>query len=303
MMSATQAVGTRRLRTKPLWRRLLAPLRHLRLRIVPEGVLLTLVLLLIGSFVIEHISPFDPLRGKLTDRFARPEWRVQFWEGHLLGADQQGRDIFVRLIIGARYSLAVAFIAVGIAGTVGLIVGMVAGYFGNLVDTVLMRAADFVLAVPLILLALVLAGIFGPSLLLVSIALASYLWAVYARIIRAETLSIMHRDFIRLARVAGSSPPRTIATHIFPHVTGTFIVLLSLQAGSAILAEASLSFLGAGIPPPTPAWGSMIAEGRRYVRDAWWVTVFPGIAIMMVVLSFNLLGDWLRDKLDPNLRE
>ena len=272
---------------------------QLRFRLVPEGLVLFLILLVTASFLIQQISPWDPQSGTLTDRLKTPQLQALFWKGHPLGTDQQGRDIFVRVLVGARYSLAVAAIALGIAGAIGLVLGMIAGYFGGVIDILVMRAADFFLSVPIILLALILAGVFGPSLLLISISLAISLWAVYARMIRGETLSVTQRDFIRSARIAGASSPRIIAKHVLPHVLSTFIVLLSLQIGGAILAEASLSFLGAGIPAPLPAWGSMAAEGRRYVQTAWWLTVFPGVAIAVIVLCFSLLGDWLRDILDP----
>ena len=275
---------------------------HLRPRVIPEGLVLVLILMLISSFAIEWVTPFDPKAGELGDRFISPRLEsAQFWDGHLFGTDQLGRDIFARFLIGARYSLAVAGIALGIAGFVGLAIGLIAGYSGGAIDAFLMRVTDSVLALPVILLALLLAGVFGPGMMVVSISLAAYIWAVYARMMRGETLSIMTRDFVKQAKVAGAGPVRIMVTHVFPHVTSTFVVLMSLQIGSAILAESSLSFLGAGIPPPTPTWGSMAAEGRRYIQQAWWVTVFPGIGILIVVLCFNLIGDWLRDRLDPRL--
>jgi len=165
-----------------------------------------------------------------------------------------------------------------------------------------MRIVDIKLAIPVVLLAMLLAAMFKPSLLLVSVALAFVYWAFFARMIRGETLSLAKRDYIKLAQIAGASRTRIIFKHIFPHVTNTWVVLLSLQVGAAILAESSLSFLGAGVPPPNPAWGSMAAQGRTYLETAWWVSLFPGLAIVTVVLCFNLLGDWLRDRLDPRLQ-
>lgn len=285
-----------------LGRRFMQVARGLKPRVVPEGILLVLLLLIISSFVITLVSPFDPLRGNPRDRLMAPEYGWQFWNLHVLGTDEQGRDVFVRVLVGARYSFAVAMIALGIGGTVGLVVGMVAGYMGGKIDTMLMRLTDIVLAMPLIFAALLLASMFGPSLMLLSLALAANLWAFYARMIRGETLSLANRDFVKLAKIAGAGTPRIITRHIFPHVTSTWTVLLSLQVGSAILAESSLSFLGAGIPPPAPAWGSMAAKGRRYIETAWWVSVYPGVAILVVVLIFNLLGDWLRDRLDPRFQ-
>lgn len=276
--------------------------RNIRLRPIPEGASLILLLILLGSFSVEWISPFDPLVGEPRDRLTGPEWRWDFWNGHIFGTDQLGRDIFVRLMLGARASLQVAAITVGLAGLIGLSIGMASGYFKGAVDATLMRLTDVALGLPIILVALVLATIFRPSLTLVIVALAANLWASYARIVRGETLAVMNRDFIKLARIAGAGPLRIITTHVFPHVLNTFIILLTLQIGVAVLAESSLSFLGAGVPPPRPAWGSMAASGRSYIEDAWWVSVFPGLAILSVVLCFNLVGDWLRDKLDPSLQ-
>jgi peptide/nickel transport system permease protein len=274
----------------------------LRPRLVPEGLVLFLLVLLTASFAIERVSPFDPNVGNPRDRLQAPVLQPDFWNAHVLGTDQQGRDVFVRVLIGARYSFLVATLAIAIGGLVGLLLGMVAGYYGGWVDAVIMRSVDIVLAIPIIFLALILASAFRPSVGLVSAALALNLWAGYARMIRGETLSLMHRDFIKLARIAGAGAPRILLTHILPHVASTWIVLLSLQVGVAILAESSLSFLGAGIPPPAPAWGGMAADGRQYIRSAWWISVFPGLAILLVVLSFNLIGDWLRNRLDPRLQ-
>jgi peptide/nickel transport system permease protein len=277
-------------------------IKGIRPRPVPEGALLVLAFLLIGSFTIEAISPFETLRGSPRDRLMGPDLQWDFWNAHLLGTDQQGRDVFVRVLVGARFSLLIASSVVGIAGVIGLVLGMVAGYNRGIIEALLMRITDAVLAMPVILAALVLAVLYRPSVLLVIIALSINLWAGYARLIRGETLTVMSRDFIKLARVAGAGPIRIMARHVMPHVINTWVVLVTLQLGTAILAESSLSFLGAGVPPPKPAWGIMAAEGRRYIQDAWWVSLFPGIAIMTVVLSFNLVGDWLRDRLDPQLQ-
>lgn len=273
--------------------------KGLRPRVVPEGAMLAMILFLIASFVITSVSPFDPLKGSPRDRLMGPTMGWQFWDVHFFGTDQNGRDVFARVIMGARYSFTVAAIAVTVAGAIGLTVGMVSGFFGGKIDSILMRVVDTVLAFPGIFLILLLASTFGPSLMLVSLALGATLWAFYARMIRGETLAIRNRDFIKLARISGASNMRLIMKHVLPHVLSTFIVLVSLQVGGAILAEAGLSFIGAGIPPPAPAWGGMAASGRNYIQTAWWVSVFPGLAIVLVVLSFNLVGDWLRDKLDP----
>jgi peptide/nickel transport system permease protein len=276
--------------------------RKLRARIIPEGLVLVMIMLFCSSFIIETISPYDAERGHPSDRNQAPTYEVQFWDGHFMGTDQQGRDVFVRVIKGARFSFYVAIIALAIGGSVGLVVGIVAGYFGGKIDNVLMRCTDIVLAIPVIFAALLLAALYSPSLKLVAIALGINLWALYARMIRGESLSLAQRDFVKLSRIAGAGGLRIMIFHIFPHVTSTWLVLLSLQVGSAILAEASLSFLGAGIPPPTPAWGQMAAAGRSYIETAWWISVYPGVAILLVVLCFNLVGDWARDRLDPRFQ-
>jgi peptide/nickel transport system permease protein len=276
---------------------------RLSLRLIPEGLIAFLLLLLLASILVPAVSPFDPLVGDPRVRLQPPALQWEFWRAHVLGTDQQGRDVFVRLTLGARYSFLVAAIAVGLGGSVGLSMGILAGYFGEAIDSLVMRVVDVVLSFPTIFLALLLASVFGPSILLVSLALAFHLWAAYARLIRAQTLSLVDRDFVRSARVAGATPWQIIVIHILPHVMGTFVVLVTLQVSVAIFAESSLSFLGAGVPAPLPAWGSMGAEGRSYITSAWWVSVFPGFAILLVALSFNLLGDWLRDWLDPRSQD
>jgi peptide/nickel transport system permease protein len=220
-----------------------------------------------------------------------------------LGTDHLGRDVLTRVIYGARVSLSAGVLTVLLAGLVGAAIGLLSGFYGGRIDTVLMRAADSTLAFPIILFALILAVTMGPSFLNVISAIAIVLWARYARVIRGEVLSLKERDFVSQARITGCSARRIMVFHLFPNMLNTLIVLLTLQVGYVILVEASLSFLGAGIPPPTPAWGSMVAEGRDYITRAWWVSFFPGAAIMLVVLSLNLLGDWVRDTLDPKLRQ
>lgn len=196
----------------------------------------------------------------------------------------------------------VAMFTLLLGGGMGAAIGLVAGYYGGRVDMILMRLADSTLAFPIILFGILLVVTLGGNLYNIVIAIALVLWARYARVIRGEVLSIKSRDFIDRARVVGCSTPRIVLMHIFPNTINTLLVLLTLQVGWVIIVEASLSFLGAGIPPPTPAWGAMIASGREYVDTAWWVSSFPGIAIMLTVISFNLFGDWLRDTLDPKLR-
>ncbi len=222
---------------------------------------------------------------------------------HLLGTDRLGRDLLSRMIVGARNSLAVAVVAIFVAATVGTILGLIAGYLGGWADAVMMRCVDIMLSFPAILVALVFVVTIGASFWMVVTILALLLWAHFARLVRGEVLSWKERDFVALAKVAGASTPRIIVQHLFPNIFNSVVVLATLQIGWAIVVESALSFLGAGIPPPEPTWGNLVAEGRDVLDSAWWISVFPGLAIMLMVLSFNLFGDWLRDVLDPKLRQ
>ena len=232
-----------------------------------------------------------------------PAWLDGGTTSHLFGTDSLGRDIFSRIIVGARASLIVAVVALAAGSVLGGFIGLVSGYYGGRVDAVIMRIADATIAFPLILLALLLTVILGPGILSVVLAASAVLWARFARLIRSEVLSVKERDYVRLARVAGASNLRIMIVHILPNVLNSLIVLLTLQLGFVIILEATLSFLGAGIPPPTPTWGQMVAQGRDYISTAWWLSLLPGAAIAIVVLAFNLLGDWMRDHLDPKLRQ
>ncbi len=278
-----------------------APLRAIRRApLIPSVIILAFVL---AALLANLVSPADPYEQTLRARFTPPVWEEGGSWKHPLGTDRLGRDMLSRILFGARVSLAAAMLAVLLAGFIGASVGLVAGYYRGRVDAVLMRITDATLSFPVILLALILAVTVGPSFLNVIIAISVILWARYARVIRGQVLTLMELDFIAQARIAGCSAWRIITRHLFPNTLNTLIVLLTLQVGYVIIVEASLSFLGAGIPPPTPAWGSMIAEGRDFITSAWWVSFFPGLAIMLVVLAFNLFGDWLRDVLDPKLRQ
>ena len=206
------------------------------------------------------------------------------------------------MIYGARISLTDAAISILLAGTLGTTLGLIAGYFGGNIDHLIMRLVDICIAIPAILFALVLAVVLGPSFQNVIIVIVSIFWSRYARLVRGETLSLKTQDFVARAKVAGASNARILRRHIFPNVVSTIIVLATLEVGQVILLEATLSFLGAGLPRPTPAWGLMIANGRELLVTAWWVAFWPGVAILLSVLSMNLFGDWLRDHLDPKLR-
>lgn len=222
---------------------------------------------------------------------------------YLLGTDKVGRDVLSRIIHGSRISVIVAGIAIFISGAIGATLGITAGYFGGWVDSLLMRLVDISLSIPIILMALVLVTALGASYETIVTVLVIFLWAQYARQARGETLTVRVQDFIARARVAGASDARIMLKHIFPNVFNSMVVLATLQVGFVIILEASLSFLGAGIPRPNPAWGLMVADGRELIISSWWVSLFPGVAIMLVVMAMNLLGDWLRDRLDPKQRQ
>ena len=221
---------------------------------------------------------------------------------HLFGADQLGRDILSRIMLGARISLQVGVVSLAVGAFVGTVLGIFSAHVRGITDTVLMRVVDATLAFPLILPALLLVVLLGASFGTVVLALTFGLWARFARIMRGDALSVETREFVTAAEAIGCSSWRIMSRHIFPNVASTLLVLLSLQLGWVILVESTLSFLGAGIPPPEPSWGRMVAEGRDYVTGAWWVSFFPGVAIVLVVLSANLIGDWIRDALDPRLK-
>ena len=271
-----------------------------RLPMVP--LFLLTFLLVIPALLAPQVAPYDPLKGSLAKRLTPPAWHDGGSIAYPLGTDKLGRDILSRMIYGARVSFAVSFVAIVVGGLIGTSLGLMSGYFGGRVDALLMRLVDISLSLPTILLALVLVAAVGPSFGTVITVLVVLLWARYARLVRGETLTIKERDFIARARVAGASHTRIMARYIFPNVINSLIVLATLQVGYVILLESALSFLGAGLPRPTPAWGLMVADGRELIVTAWWVSMCPGIAIMLTVLSLNLLGDWLRDHYDPKLR-
>jgi peptide/nickel transport system permease protein len=249
------------------------------------------------------LAPYSPIDQTLRDKLIPPFWVDGGSVSYILGTDAFGRDMLSRLIYGARVSLIVAGLALTAGGGVGLLIGIVAGYFGGAVDNVLMRLVDAAFTFPAILFALLLAVTMGQGLGTLVLAISLLLWASFARVIRGEVLSLKQRDFIALAKVRGCSSGRIMLTHILPNVLNTFMVLVTLNIGVVIIAEASLSFLGAGIPPPTPTWGLMVSDGRGRIAEAWWVSLIPGIAITLLVLSVNVFGDWLRDRLDPRLRQ
>ena len=260
-------------------------------------------ILLVAIFA-NVIAPHNPEVGVLGDRFRPPAWQANGTVDHLLGTDHLGRDVLSRLIFGARISVIVGLMVVIVAGAVGTGLGIISGYMGRWIDQVIMRLTDAWLALPALTFAIFLAAIIGPSATNIIIILALVYWTRYARVIRGEVLSVRERDFVRLAVVAGCSKWKIMRKHILPNVINSAIVLATLQLGQVIIAEAALSFLGVGVPPPQPAWGLMLADGKKGLMTGyWWLTVLPGSCIMLMVLSANLLGDWLRVKFDPQLRQ
>jgi peptide/nickel transport system permease protein len=271
-----------------------------RYPVVPAVILLFFLVL---PAVFAPLVAQDPLKGSLSKRLKPPVWAEGGSIEYPLGTDKMGRDVLSRIIYGARISLLVSFLAIFVGGSIGTTLGLISGYFGGKVDALIMRLVDITLSIPIIFIALVLVSAVGPGFGPVITVIAVILWARYARQARAETLSIKEQDFIARARVAGASHVRIMVRYIFPNIVNTLVVLATLQVGAVILLESTLSFLGVGIPRPAPAWGVMVADGRELIVTAWWVSMFPGVAIMLTVLSLNLFGDWLRDHLDPKLKQ
>jgi len=248
------------------------------------------------------ISPADPLIQEVSVRLKPPTLEGGDGRAHLLGTDHLGRDILSRLIFGARISLVIGISAVALAGTLGTLLGLVAGYRGGRTDDICMRVTDTMLAMPFILLALAVIAVLGSSLRNIIFVLGITSWVSYARVVRAEVLTLRTREFVSAAQALGGRGARIIFRHLLPNVLTPVIVIATLEVARMIILESALSFLGLGVQPPTPTWGGMLADGRAYLSTAWWLATFPGLCIMLSVLGINLLGDWLRDILDPRLR-
>jgi peptide/nickel transport system permease protein len=271
------------------------------LPVLPLAILVPFFVIAVFANVIAPYDPTEPIPGAKI--FEPPFWAQSANPAALLGTDFQARDVLSRLIFGARVSLIVGVTGTIVAGGIGTTLGILAGYLGGWADQVIMRVTDAWLALPALVFAIFLATMVGPSMWNIVIILGSVYWTRYARVIRGEVLSLREREFVKLAEIAGASSTRVILRHILPNVLNSAMVLASLTIGVVIIAEASLSFLGVGVPPPEPAWGSMLADGRSMLMVGdWWLTVFPGLGIMLVVLATQLLGDWLRVRLDPQLR-
>src|SRR5712691_2545566 len=249
------------------------------------------------------LAPHDPVTGSLGLRLRSPIWMENSNPDYILGTDRLGRDVLSRLIYGARISLSVSLIGIAVTGAFGTIIGLIAGFLGGWFDTLLMRLVDISLSLPGILIAVLMAVVFAPSFTNVVIVIAFLLWPSYARLVRGETLGLKQQDFVALARVAGCSQVTIMVRHILPNLAPSILVLATLQVGFVIVLEASLSFLGVGIPPPTPSWGVMVSDGAGLIEQAWWISILPGLAILVTVISLNILGDWVRDRLDPKLRQ
>lgn len=263
-------------------------------------ILLLIVIAALGAPLISHL---DPNFQTLTDRLLPPLTTTSNGVFHLMGTDQLGRDVFTRVLYGARVSLLIGAAAVLLGGTLGTTLGLVAGYRGGLLEDVVMRLADMQLALPFILIATALAAILGPGLQNTVLVLGINGWVAYARVVRASTLSVREREYVLAAKALGISELRVIRRYVLPNVTGPVIVIATLAVAQMILGEAALTFLGLGTPVSIPSWGSMLSESRNYMSVAWWTVTFPGLAITVTVIGINLFGDWLRDYLDPKDRE
>lgn len=287
-------------RARPLYRVARLHVAFRRWPIIP--VLILAIVAVAGAFA-PLLAPHPARTGYLGDRAMPPMWMAEGSSKYVFGTDHLGRDILSRLIFGARVSLLIATIAISSGAFIGSVLGLISGYAGGWTDETIMRLVDLMMSIPMILIALVMVVTFGASFTILLIIMGLFTWSGFARIVRGETLSLKNRDYVSLAKVAGASSIRILFRHLFPGVVNTIVVMATLRVGSLILMEAILSFLGAGVPPPDPSWGSMCADGRDFISTAWWQTFFPGMAIFVTVLSMNFLGDWMRDRFDPKLRQ
>lgn len=265
-------------------------------------IILLLTVFIIPAFFADYIAPHDPYTPDLRARLQPPVFFGGTWE-YMLGTDRLGRDILSRILHGAWYVLAVSMIGIAVGVVIGTTLGLIAGYARGWFDGLVMRLVDISLALPAMLLALALAAAIGASFMSVVIVVGFALWAYFARQVRAEVMLLRKSDFVARSQVAGASHARILFRHILPNVTNTIVVLATLQVGIAIMLDASLSFLGIGIPRPTPTWGLLVSDGRDFIATDWWISFFPGLAILLTVMSANMLGDWLREQLDPRQRQ
>jgi ABC-type dipeptide/oligopeptide/nickel transport system permease subunit len=277
--------------------------RWQRLRLGRDPSLVVLALFVFAAIFAPWLTPYSPVDNSLTDSLQPPAWMAGGTSEHLLGTDSFGRDVLTRLIHGARVSLIVVVFSLLIAVVIGTGVGVWAGYAGGKTDAILMRLVDIMFAVPSLLVALVAAVALGPSMRNLVLILGLLIWPNIARLIRGETLALKNNEYVAYAKAIGSPRWRILRKHILPNVMPTLLVAATLEVANVILTEASLSFLGAGLPPPAPSWGVMIDDGRALIATGWWISMFAGLAIVVTVLAFNGFGDWLRDRYDPQTRD
>lgn len=266
---------------------------------MPKVAAFILLLLLVCALLSPFIAPHDPIEQDLMKALTPPFWESGGSTEYILGTDNLGRDILSRIICGARISVVVGFAAVLLCGAIGTFLGVLAGYCGGWIDVIIMRLTDIFLSLPYILVAIALIGAIGPSLTNIIVVLGVTQWVGYTRIIRFEAMSLSKSEFVEMAIISGARWGRIMLVHILPNVFNSILVLATLDVGKMIIFEAAFSFLGLGVKPPTPSWGGMLADGRAYLTYAWWIATFPGLAIVITVLAGNLLGDWLRDEMDP----
>lgn len=271
--------------------------------ITPTLPLVVLAIIVVAAIAAPLLTPYEPTRSDLLSSREPPAWMQGGSLDHPLGTDGLGRDVLSRLLYGARVSLSVAALALSIAVTVGTTIGLVAGFVGGAVESVLMRLVDMFMSMPTLLIALALAVALGPSFTILVLVIGLLSWPQIARLIRGETLLLRQQDFVRYARAIGVPGWKTVLGHVLPNVLPTLLVAATLEVGHVILVEAALSFLGAGMPAPQASWGVMIDDGRALIATGWWIALFPGLAVTVTVMSCNALGDWLRDRFDPKLRD
>ena len=288
--TATEAGAPAAVEPHSPWRSLISALVANRLALFG---LIVLGLLVLAALLGDRVAPYAPNQVIVSDRLEGPSLR------HVFGTDELGRDVFSRVLVAAQVSLQVGFIAVGISLTAGVLLGLIAGFYGGWIDDAIMRMTDMLFAFPAILLAIAILAVLGPGIANAMIAIGVVYTPIFARITRGSVLSVREQVYVRAARSLGASDFRLLRLHVLPNVLAPIIVQASISLAFAILSEAALSFLGLGVQPPAPSWGRMLAEGRGFIEQAWWMGVFPGLAILLTVLSFNLVGDALRDALDP----
>jgi len=302
MSAAARALELPARASSPARREWVVFLRRLARRRTALFGLCVVVAVLVLAVAAPWVTSWDPIEQDIPSRLQAPGSVHASGRVHLLGTDHLGRDLLARIVFGARPALLVGFAAVAISGLLGLVLGLVSGYFGGLVDDVFMRLADIQLAFPFILLAIAVIGVLGPSLPVIIVVIGVSSWVVYARVVRSEVLSIREREFVQAAHALGLRDGRILVRHVLPNALTPWLVVATLDMARVIVIESALSFLGLGVQPPTPTWGGMLADGRVYISTAWWLATFPGLAILVTVLGINLFGDGLRDTLDPRLK-